>query len=98
VQVDDEVDKTCRTLCGGNRYCVAVQRSLQTGIASFQTGERRMMLTVHIRIGDMAFIECKARIVRSETAFRLREAVISQGSVRTMVLDLTEVQPSKALA
>jgi len=50
------------------------------------------MLTVHIQnIGDMAFIECQGRIVRSEAAFELRKAVLSQGNARTIVLDLTEV-------
>jgi len=51
------------------------------------------MLTVHIQnIGDLAFIECEGRIVRSEATFNLRNAVTSQGNARTIVLDLTEVQ------
>jgi len=51
------------------------------------------MLNVHIqKFGDMAFIECQGRIVRSEAAFKLRNAVMSQVRARTIVLDLTEAQ------
>jgi anti-anti-sigma regulatory factor len=50
------------------------------------------MLSVHIdNIGDLAVIECEGRIVRSEAAFKLREAVNSQRNARTIVLDLSEV-------
>jgi anti-anti-sigma regulatory factor len=50
------------------------------------------MLSVHIEnIGDMSVIECEGRIVRTEAAFKLREAVMSQANARTIVLDLTEV-------
>jgi anti-anti-sigma regulatory factor len=43
------------------------------------------------RIGEMAVIECQGKIVRSPAAFRLRDAVTSQGQARIIVLDLTEV-------
>jgi anti-anti-sigma regulatory factor len=50
------------------------------------------MLTVHVEtLGDMAVVECKGRIVRSEAAFKLRDAVGSQREARIIVLDLTEV-------
>ena len=50
------------------------------------------MLTVHIEtLGDLAVVECKGRIVRSEAAFKLREAVGSQRDARIIVLDLSEV-------
>lgn len=50
------------------------------------------MLSVHIEnIGEIAVIECEGRIVRSEAAFRLREAVTSQRNARIIVLDLSEV-------
>ena len=50
------------------------------------------MLDVHIeRIGDVAVIECEGRVVRSEAAFKIREAVTSQGDARIIVLDLSEV-------
>jgi anti-anti-sigma regulatory factor len=39
----------------------------------------------------MAVVECKGRIVRSEAAFKLREAVSSQRDARIIVLDLSEV-------
>ena len=39
----------------------------------------------------MAIIECAGRFVRTETAFKLRDAVTSQTDARVVVLDLTEV-------
>jgi anti-anti-sigma factor len=42
-------------------------------------------------IGEMAVVECQGRIVRSEAAFRLRDAVTSQADARVVVLDLSEV-------
>jgi anti-anti-sigma regulatory factor len=50
------------------------------------------MLTVHIEnVGEMAVIECEGRIVRSEAAYKLRDAVISQCDERVIMLDLSEV-------
>jgi anti-anti-sigma regulatory factor len=43
------------------------------------------------RIGDVAIVECKGRIVRSEAALKLRNAITSQRDARVVVLDLTEV-------
>jgi anti-anti-sigma regulatory factor len=52
-----------------------------------------VMMSVAIEnIGDLAVIECEGRVVRSEAAFRLREAVTSQGDARIIVLDLSEVR------
>ena len=51
------------------------------------------MLSVNIEnIGDIAVVECKGRIVRSEAAFKLRKAVTSQPNARIVVLDLSEVR------
>ena len=50
------------------------------------------MLTLSIeRIGDMAIIECKGRIVQSDATIKLHEAVTAQKNVRIVVLDLTKV-------
>ena len=50
------------------------------------------MLTLGIeRIGDMAIVECKGRIVRSDATLKLHEAVTAQKNVRIVVLDLTQV-------
>jgi anti-anti-sigma regulatory factor len=50
------------------------------------------MLTVHTdRIGDVAVIECQGRLVRSEAAFAVRNAVMSQKDAHTIVLDLSEL-------
>jgi len=43
------------------------------------------------RIGELGVVECKGRIVRSEAAYTLREAVTSLRDARTIVLDLSEV-------
>ncbi len=51
------------------------------------------MLSVHIEnLGDLAVVECEGRVVRSEAAFKLREAVTSQRDARIIVLDLSEVR------
>jgi anti-anti-sigma regulatory factor len=43
-------------------------------------------------IGDLAVVQCEGRIVvQSEAAFKLREAVTSQGDARVVVLDLSQV-------
>jgi len=50
------------------------------------------MLTVNVEnIGDLAVVECEGRIVQSEAALKLREAVTLQTDARTVVLDLSEV-------
>jgi len=50
-------------------------------------------LDLHIeKIGDLAVIECDGRVVRSEAAFKLREAVTSLRNARIIVLDLSEVR------
>jgi anti-anti-sigma regulatory factor len=50
------------------------------------------MLSIHVdNIGDLAIIECQGRIVRSEAALRLRQAVILQSDARVIVLELSEV-------
>jgi anti-anti-sigma factor len=50
------------------------------------------MLTVNIEeIGELTVVECEGRIVRSESAFKLRKAVTSQLDARILVIDLSEV-------
>jgi anti-anti-sigma regulatory factor len=54
--------------------------------------QEKNMLRIYIEnIGEMAVIECEGRIVRSEDAFKLRNAVKLQGDARIIVLDLSEV-------
>jgi anti-anti-sigma factor len=43
-------------------------------------------------IGELAVVECKGRLVQSESAHTLREAVTSQTDARIVVLDLSEVR------
>ena len=50
------------------------------------------MLSLHIdSIGDIVIVECEGRIVQSDAALKLREAVTSQRDARVVVLDLSEV-------
>jgi anti-anti-sigma regulatory factor len=50
------------------------------------------MLTVHVEnIGDLAIVQCQGRLVRSDAAFKLRNAVRSQANARVIALDLSEV-------
>ena len=50
------------------------------------------MPNVHVdNVGEMAIIECAGRFVRSEAAFKLRDAVTPQTDARVVVLDLTEL-------
>ena len=50
------------------------------------------MLRIHIEnLGNIAMVECEGRIVQSEAAFRLRDAVTSQREARIVVLDLSAV-------
>jgi anti-anti-sigma regulatory factor len=42
-------------------------------------------------VGEMAVIDCEGRIVRSEDAFKLRDAVNLQSDSRIIVLDLSGV-------
>ena len=46
---------------------------------------------IHVdAVGDMVVVECEGRLVRSEDAFKLRDAVTAQTGARFVVLDLTE--------
>ena len=58
------------------------------------TGDvQRVMFNLNIgRIGKVAVIHCEGRIVRSAAAFRLRDAVVQQKSVRIVLLDLYGVE------
>ena len=50
------------------------------------------MFNIHTdKIGDMAVVECEGRIVRSDAAFKLRDAVTSQADANIVVVDLSEV-------
>jgi anti-anti-sigma regulatory factor len=51
------------------------------------------MLTLSVwRIGKVAVIHCAGRIVRSDAAFRLRDAVAQQKEALVVLLDLSGVQ------
>jgi hypothetical protein len=51
------------------------------------------MLRVHVeKIGDVAVGESEGRVVRSDAAFRLRNAVTSLRDVQIIVVDLSEVR------
>ena len=43
-------------------------------------------------LSDLAIIECKGRIVRSESVFKLRDVVREQAEARVIALDLSAVE------
>jgi anti-anti-sigma factor len=50
------------------------------------------MLNVTVEnIGELAVVECEGRIVKSDSAYMLREAVTSLTDARIVVLELSEV-------
>ena len=51
------------------------------------------MLAIQVEnLSDLAIIECKGRIVRSESVFKLRDVVQAQADVSVIALDLSAVQ------
>lgn len=42
-------------------------------------------------LGDLAIVECEGRILSSQTALTVRDAVTSQSNAHTVILDLSEV-------
>jgi anti-anti-sigma regulatory factor len=51
------------------------------------------MLAIHVEnMGDLAVVECKGRIVRSESVFKLRDVVQAQADARIIAVDLSEVE------
>ena len=57
-----------------------------------KAGEEAMLALRIEKIGELAVVECEGRIVRSEAAVKLREAVTSLRNARIIVLDLSEVR------
>jgi len=51
------------------------------------------MLTIKVeKIGDLAVVKCRGRVVRGQEVHALRTAVVAEKQSRIIVLDLTEVQ------
>jgi anti-anti-sigma regulatory factor len=51
------------------------------------------MLAIRVEnLSDLAVVECKGRIVRSDAVFKLRDVVLAQAAARIIVLDLSEVE------
>jgi anti-anti-sigma regulatory factor len=51
------------------------------------------MTNIHVdRVGEMTVVECEGRFVRSDEAFKLRDAVAAQTDAHVIVLDLTETR------
>ena len=50
------------------------------------------MLSIRVEnVGDLAILECKGRIVRSESVFKLRDTVQAQATANIITLDLSAV-------
>jgi anti-anti-sigma regulatory factor len=51
------------------------------------------MLAIHVEnLGDLVVVECKGRIVHSESVFKLRDVVLAQAHASIIALDLSEVE------
>ena len=51
------------------------------------------MMAIRVEnLGDLAVVECKGRVVRSESVFKLREVVLAQAHAHIIALDLSEVE------
>jgi anti-anti-sigma regulatory factor len=51
------------------------------------------MLTIHTEShGDLAVVECKGTIMKSDSVFKLRDFVQAQAPARVIALDLSEVR------
>jgi anti-anti-sigma regulatory factor len=51
------------------------------------------MLNITVaNLGELAVVGCEGRIVQRESAYKLRQAVISQTDARIVVLELSEVR------
>ena len=48
------------------------------------------------KIGKLAVVECHGRVVRSDVAFKLREAVMALPGIGVIVLDLSEASAIEA--
>jgi anti-anti-sigma factor len=44
------------------------------------------------RIGDVAIVQCEGRMMQSDSVFELRDAVMAQRDVTTVLLDLSELE------
>jgi anti-anti-sigma factor len=44
------------------------------------------------RIGDVAIVQCEGRMMQSDSVFELRDAVMAQRDVSTVLLDLSELE------
>lgn len=56
------------------------------------TNEKTAMLDIHTeQVADVVIIECSGRLVRSDSAFALRDAVMSHLEARVIVVDLSRV-------
>ena len=50
------------------------------------------MFNTHIEVvGDVAVVQCEGRIVHSDAAYHLRDAILSQGNARVVVVELSDV-------
>ena len=51
------------------------------------------MMTIHVEnLSNLTVVECKGRIIRDESVFKLRDVVLAQAAARIIALDLSEVE------
>jgi anti-anti-sigma regulatory factor len=63
-----------------------------TGLALAINSGVNSMLSIRVEnVGDLAILECRGRIVRSESVFKLRDTVQAQAAANIIALDLSAV-------
>jgi len=60
--------------------------------AYYVASSEAAMFNIHIEVvGDVAVVQCEGRIVHSEAAYHLRDAILSQRNARVVVVELSDV-------
>src|ERR1035438_3698243 len=72
-------------------YCPCSRLDRTTLWDTTTVWEEAMLNVTVENIGELAVVECEGRIVQSDSAYKLREAVTSLTDARIVVLELSEV-------
>src|ERR1035438_1923466 len=72
-------------------WCCPCSSLARTMLGIEPCWEETMLNVTVENIGELAVVECEGRIVQSDSAYKLREAVTSLTDARIVVLELSEV-------
>jgi anti-anti-sigma regulatory factor len=81
-------NKACWYLAGS-----LLSNAAEVGLRKSKSVGRIPMLAIHVEhLGDLTVVECKGRIIRSDSVFKLRDVVRAQIDARILALDLSAVE------